>query len=165
MILKFWFKQPGGWRAPSRVKKTEGREGLKERSGQGGHQSKVAINPVPASTLPYYVAPCWWGLYGNSDNYRQFCLLLPIICPTQAALLALQTEHMVQEWTQNYTRGKCIFHVLGSNPFSQSKKVGSQVCHPQSVIILPSSLSIPHSVVTSTHLVTTFLRHSPMSFP
>lgn len=45
-----------------RVKKTEGREGLKECSGQGGHsQSKVAINPVPASTLPYYVAPCWWG--------------------------------------------------------------------------------------------------------
>lgn len=52
MILKFWFKQPGGRRAPPRVKKTEGREGLKERSGQGGHQPSTCINPsLLCSTL------------------------------------------------------------------------------------------------------------------
>ena len=52
MILKFWFKQPGGWRATPRVKKTEGTAGLKERSGQGGHQLGTCINPsLLCSTL------------------------------------------------------------------------------------------------------------------
>ena len=102
MILKFWFKQPGGWRATPRVKKTEGRAGLKERSSQGGHQPSTCINPsLLCSTL----------LVGALWELRQLQKVLSSVADhlSNPSRPAGPTENVVQEWTQKLNKGKMHF--------------------------------------------------------
>ena len=99
MILKFWFKQPGGWRATPRVKKTEGTAGLKERSGQGGHQLGTCINPsLLCSTL--LVVALW--------ELRQLQKLSSVADHlSNPSSPAGPTEHV--EWTQKLNKGEVHF--------------------------------------------------------
>lgn len=83
---------------------------------------KVTIDPVPVPTLPYYVAMVQVGFYGNSNNHRNFYLLLPIICPTQVAPDIPVATAVGSGMDTKLKQGGGHFHFVGSNPFSQFEK-------------------------------------------